>query len=86
LPFKKRVNFSTWGVNTVDKYGDNVVDKVKIRPSEEYVSPYLRRPLRSFADVVADREVYRPQSKGLRSNGMAFEQDLNPKASSRRQH
>jgi hypothetical protein len=31
------------------------VDKIKIKNSESYISPYLRRPLRSLADALAER-------------------------------
>jgi hypothetical protein len=39
----------------VGKLGDKVVDKIKIENSGEYISPYLRRPLRSLADALAER-------------------------------
>ena len=42
--------------NAVDNFGDKVVDKVKTKSSEGQISPYLRRPLRSFADVLAKRQ------------------------------
>lgn len=42
--------------NAVDNHGDKVVDKIKKGSSEDQISPYLRRPLRSFADVIAQRQ------------------------------
>ena len=40
----------------MDNFGDKVVDKVITKSSEDQISPYLRRPLRSFADVLAARQ------------------------------
>jgi hypothetical protein len=40
----------------VDKFGDKLVNKVKAGLPDQEVSPYLRRPLRSLAHVLADRE------------------------------
>jgi len=54
----------------VDKLGDKVVDKIKIKNSESYISPYLRRPLRSLADALAERNaapVLATQANRLRS-------------------
>ena len=73
-------------MNTVDKYGDNAVDKIKNKSSDEYVSPYLQKPLRSFADVVADRNIYRMASSDLRTAETGHDGDPQPDARSRRQH
>jgi hypothetical protein len=73
-------------MNTVDKYGDNVVDKIKGKSSDEYVSPYLQRPLRSFADVLADRRVLGVESDKLRSAETVFDRIPSSTAQSRGHH
>ncbi len=50
------MSIDTYPLLSVDKYGDKVVDKKRYNISEEYVSPYLRRPLRSLADALAERK------------------------------
>ena len=42
-------------MNSVDKSVEKVVDKKKTKYSNDTVSPYLRRPLRSLSDALADR-------------------------------
>ena len=38
----------------VDKLGYNPVQKVKKNSAKDYVSPYLRQPVRRLEEVVAD--------------------------------
>ena len=51
-----KANTAQYIYNAVDKFGDKVVEKVKAKSSENQISPYLRRPLRTFADVLAERQ------------------------------
>lgn len=86
MSFKGTEEFGIPIANTVDKFGDNAVDKIKNKSSDEYVSPYLQRPLRSFADVLADRAPYRMETDERRSTTTAFDRDPIAVARQRRQH
>lgn len=60
------MSIATYPPLTVDKFGDKVVDKIKYSILEEYVSPYLRRPLRSLADALAEKKP--PKAVAARSS------------------
>ena len=70
----------------MDKYGDKAVDKVTSKSSSQYVSPYLQRPLRSFADVEADRKVAALRLAALRPAGVAVEDSPKAKLPAQQQY
>jgi hypothetical protein len=58
---------TTYPPFSVDKFVDKVVDKMKFNISEEYISPYLKRPLRSLADALAERRAPSAPSHGSKA-------------------
>ena len=62
----------------MDKYVDRVVDKKKVKYSSDAVSPYLRRPLRSLADALAERSGATAPALRKADRGSDYTSDYGP--------